>query len=137
MNLLICSGLLLVLWAADVPAESLTDIAEGYRGPVEQAFQAHCADCHGRMPEGLPEAARKYAGRKAKRAHRRMDIDDGFPFRSKWDTARLMKKIANSVEEGDMPPAKHARKKGRDMTAAEREAITKWARDAATRLAQQ
>jgi mono/diheme cytochrome c family protein len=97
---------------------------------VEQAFKAHCADCHGAMPSGLAEPARSTATRKSKRAHKRLNMDDGFPFTSKWDMTRLMTEIRKAVEDGDMPPKSYLKKKGVSVSDGERKAIVGWATDA-------
>jgi mono/diheme cytochrome c family protein len=130
MSLLAGSTLVLLLAGADIPAAKVQAIGTAYQGPVEQAFKAHCADCHGAMPSGLAEPARSTATRKSKRAHKRLNMDDGFPFTSKWDMTRLMTEIRKAVEDGDMPPKSYLKKKGVSVSDGERKAIVGWATDA-------
>jgi mono/diheme cytochrome c family protein len=102
-------------------------------GPRGEAFKAHCADCHGAMPATLgggPSTAEK----KSRKAHKRLSMDDGFPFKSKWDMPRLMTEIREAVAESDMPPNSYMKKKGASLSESERKAIIGWARDAAALL---
>lgn len=130
MMLLSGSTLVLLLAGADIPPATVQAIGSGYQGAVEQAFKAHCADCHGAMPSSLAEPARTTAVKKSKKAHKRLGMDDGFPFTSKWDMPKLMAEIRKAVSEGDMPPKSYASKKGAALSDAERKAIVSWATDA-------
>ena len=65
-------------------------------------------------------------------AERRGLFDDGYPFRSKWDSPKLMGKIAKDVKENDMPPFKHMKEKGATTSDAEPQAIIAWATNAET-----
>ncbi|MDH5275607.1 MAG: heme-binding domain-containing protein [Gammaproteobacteria bacterium] len=130
MSLLAASTLVLLLAGADIPPATVQAIGAKYPGPVEQAFKAHCADCHGAMPPSLAEPARSTATRKSKRAHRRLNMDDGFPFTSKWEMPRLMTEIREAVADKDMPPKSYLKKKGVSLSEAERQAIVGWATDA-------
>ncbi len=134
MSPLICSAVLVLLGGADVPAEVMRSIAAGYQGPVEQAFQSHCADCHGRLAEDIGAQARETAERKSKKAHKRLNMDDGFPFASKWNMRKLMTRIRKAAEKNDMPPPKYMRQKARQISAEERKAIADWARNAESLL---
>jgi mono/diheme cytochrome c family protein len=134
MSLLICSSLIALLAAADVPPGAIGPITSSYPGPVQQAFETHCADCHGKLPANLPAEAATTAQKKAKRAHRKFNMDDGFPFRSKWPLPKLMAEIREAVEDEDMPPKKYMKQKGRAISAEERRAIVGWAADAVTAL---
>ncbi len=130
MNLLVGSSLVLLLASADIPPATTQAISAKYQGAVEQAFQAHCADCHGNMPATLAEPARSTAGKKSRRAHKKMTLDDGFPFKSKWDLPKLMTRIRNAAADNDMPPSKYMKQKGTTLSDAERKAIVGWATDA-------
>jgi len=124
------SSLVLLLAAADIPPATIQAIDAKYRGSVEQAFQAHCADCHGSITAGLQDPARSTAGKKSRKAHKKWSMDDGFPFPSKWDLPKLMTEIRKATADDDMPPPKYERQKGSTMSDAERKAIVKWATDA-------
>jgi mono/diheme cytochrome c family protein len=130
MSLLAGSTLVLLLAGADIPAAKVQAIGTAYQGPVEQAFKAHCADCHGAMPSSLAEPARATAMKKSKKAHKRLSMDDGFPFTSKWDMPKLMTEIRKAVADNDMPPNSYMKKKGVSLSEAERQAIVGWATDA-------
>jgi mono/diheme cytochrome c family protein len=130
MNLLVGSSLVLLLASADIPPATTQAIGAKYQGAVEQAFQAHCADCHGNMPATLAEPARSTAGKKSKKAHKRMNLNDGFPFKSKWALPKLMTKIRKAAAGKDMPPPKYMKRKGTALSDAERKAIVGWATDA-------
>lgn len=134
MTLLACSSFIVLLVGADVPAATIHAIGARYQGNVEQAFEAHCADCHGRMPANLPDKARKTAQGKARKAHKRLNMDDGFPFTSKWQMEKLIGKIGKAVRKNDMPPKKYLKQKGSTLSDAERDAIIEWARDAQAML---
>jgi mono/diheme cytochrome c family protein len=127
MNLLPGASLVVVLAAAEIPPATVEAIGADYRGTVEQAFQSHCADCHGNMPSTLAEPARTTAGKKARKAHKRLDLDDGFPFGSKWDMPKLMTKIRKAVANDKMPPGKYMKQKGVTLSDADRKAIVDWA----------
>ena len=129
MSLLIGSSLALLLASADIPPATVQAIGAKYQGPVAKAFEAHCADCHGKLPATLAEPARTTAGNKAKKAHKKLDMDNGFPFASKWDLPKLMAEIRKSVGDGDMPPAKYQKQKGAALSDADRQAIVKWAKE--------
>jgi mono/diheme cytochrome c family protein len=130
MSLLAASTLVILLAGADVPAPVVQAIDAKYQGAVAQAFKAHCADCHGELPASLAEPARSTAGKKSRKAHKRLNMDDGFPFTSKWHMRKLMGKISKAVARNDMPPKSYMKKKGAAPSAAERQAIATWARDA-------
>jgi mono/diheme cytochrome c family protein len=130
MSLLAGSTLVLLLAGAGIPPATVQAIGATYQGAVEQAFKAHCADCHGAMPSSLAEPARTTAEKKSKRAHKRLNMDDGFPFTSKWDMPKLMTEIREAVAESDMPPKSYTKKKGASLSEAERKAIVGWATDA-------
>jgi mono/diheme cytochrome c family protein len=130
MSLLAGSTLVLMLAGADIPPATVQAIGARYQGAVEQAFKAHCADCHGALPSSLAEPARATAVKKSKRAHKRLAMDNGFPFTSKWDMPKLMAEIRKAVADGDMPPNSYAKKKGAALSEAERKAIVGWATDA-------
>jgi mono/diheme cytochrome c family protein len=130
MSLLAGSSLVLLIAGADIPPDALQTISTKYQGAVEQAFQAHCADCHGAMPASLAEPARSTAGSKSRKAHKKFSIETGFPFTSRWDLPKLMTEIRKSTADEDMPPKKYMRQKGVAISDAERAAITDWARDA-------
>lgn len=121
------STLILLLAGADVPPATLEALNAGYQGAVEQAFKAHCADCHGVLPAGLAEPARSTAKKKSAKAHKRLDMDQGFPFRSKWALPRIMAEIRESVADDDMPPKSYLGRKGVSPSPAERQAIVDWA----------
>jgi mono/diheme cytochrome c family protein len=130
MSLLAASALVLFVAGADVPPATVQAVNARYQGAVEQAFQAQCADCHGKLPASLAEPARSTAGKKSKRAHKKLNMDDGFPFTSKWELPRLMTEIRKAVADKDMPPRKYMEQKGKALSDAERQAIVTWARDA-------
>jgi mono/diheme cytochrome c family protein len=130
MSLLAGSTLVLLLAGADIPPATVQAIGAKYPGAVEQALKTHCADCHGAMPSGLAEPARSTATKKSKRAHKRLNMDDGFPFRSKWDMPKLMTEIREAVADNDMPPKSYMKKKGVSLSEAERKAIVDWATEA-------
>jgi mono/diheme cytochrome c family protein len=130
MSLLAGSTLVLLLAGAEIPPATVQAIGAKYQGAVEQAFKAHCADCHGAMPSSLAEPARTTATKKSKRAHKRLNMDEGFPFTGKWDMPRLMTEIREAVAENDMPPTSYLKKKGASLSASERQAIVGWASDA-------
>jgi len=130
MNLLIGTSLVVMLASAEIPPATTQAIGTAYRGAVEQAFQAHCADCHGNMPATLAEPARTTAGKKSRKAHKRMNLDDGFPFQSKWNTPKLMTKIRKDVAAKDMPPRKYMKQKGVNLSDTDRKAIVDWATNA-------
>ena len=134
MSLLIGSSLAILLAAADVPPAALEAVGASYEGPVAQAFEAHCADCHGKLPASLAEPARTAATKKSRRAHKKLDMDNGFPFASKWELSKLMTEIRKSVADGDMPPAKYQKQKGNPMPEAERKVIVDWATTAEAQL---
>lgn len=134
MSLLIGSSLVILLAAADVPPATLEALRASYEGKVAQAFGAHCADCHGQLPASLAEPARTAATKKSRRAHKKLDMDRGFPFASKWDLPKLMTEIRKSVADGDMPPAKYQKQKGNPMPEADRKAIVDWATSAEAQL---
>jgi mono/diheme cytochrome c family protein len=136
MSLFTCSVLLVTLAGADVPTAT-SAIAERYAGMVKQAFETHCADCHGKTPDNLPADARATAQKKSKKAHKKLNMDDGFPFRSKWSLQKLMAEIRDEVEDEDMPPKKYMKQKGRTISGDERRAIAEWARAAETSLKSQ
>lgn len=130
MSLLAGSTFVLLLAGADIPPATVQAIGAKYQGAVEQAFKAHCADCHGAMPTSLAEPARSTAVKKGRKAHKRLNMDDGFPFSSKWDLPKLMTEIREAVAEDDMPPNSYMKKKGVSLSEAERNAIVGWATDA-------
>jgi len=130
MNLLPAASLVVLLASAEIPPATIENIGTAYKGPVEQAFQANCADCHGNMPATLTEPARKPAGKKSRKAHKRMNLDDGFPFQSKWEMPKLMTNIRKAVAGKDMPPRKYMKQKGAALSDAERKAIVDWATNA-------
>ena len=130
MNLLLGASLVVMLAGAEVPPATITAIGANYRGTVEQVFESHCADCHGNMPATLAEPARTTAGKKSKKAHKKMNLDDGFPFQSKWDLPKLMTKIRKEVANDKMPPRKYMKQKGAAPSDAERKAIVDWATNA-------
>ena len=130
MILLAGSTLVLLLAGADIPPVTVQAIGATYQGAVEQAFKTHCADCHGAMLSSLAEPARSTAARKSKKAHKRLNMDDGFPFTSKWDMPKLMTEIREAVAEDDMPPKSYMKKKGASPSEAERKAIVSWAAEA-------
>jgi mono/diheme cytochrome c family protein len=134
MLLLSGSTLIVLLAAADIPPATVQAIGAGYPGAVEQAFRAHCADCHGVLPAGLAEPARATATSKSRKAHKRLGMDEGFPFTSKWELPKLMAEIRKSVADNDMPPKSYLNKKGVSPSAAERQAIVDWATAAEARL---
>lgn len=128
MTPLIASSLVFLLAAADMPLAGIEAAAAGYAGPVEQAFDSHCADCHGQLPASLAGAARATAEKKRKRAHRKFGMDEGFPFTGKWPLPKVLAEIRDEVADEDMPPASYMKKKGVAISAAERQAILDWAR---------
>lgn len=130
----VLSSVVVMLGGADVPAAAVSAIAASYQGAAQRAFEAHCEDCHGKVPANLPAAAATTAQKKARRAHRKFSMDDGFPFASKWPLPKLMAEIRDEVEDDDMPPKKYLQQKGVTLSAEERQAILDWARDAESRL---
>lgn len=137
MSLLIGSSLVILLASADIPPATIQAIDAKYEGAVAQAFQANCADCHGKLPAVLAEPARTTAGNKSKRAHKKLNMDDGFPFTSKWELPKLMTEIRKAVSDNDMPPAKYMKQKGSTLSDADRKAIVDWARGAEALLGSQ
>lgn len=134
MSPLLTTSLALFLAGADVPPAQVQAVTATYQGAVEQVFQQHCADCHGKLPAGLAEPARTTAQKKSNRAHRRMDIDEGFPFTGKWALPRLVTEIRKTVADEDMPPRSYMEKKGLTLSDAERQAIVSWAKGAESLL---
>lgn len=137
MSLLAGSTLAVLLAGSGIPPATIQAIGANYQGAVEQAFEVHCADCHGAMPKSLTEPARSTAGKKSRKAHKRLNMDDGFPFTSKWDMPKLMTEIRKAVADQDMPPSSYLKKKGAALSEAEREAIVDWAKDAEALLKSQ
>lgn len=129
------STLLLTLAAADASPAAVQAVAAAYKGNVERVFNEQCADCHGRPPASLAGPALETAKKKSAKAHKKLDMDAGFPFKGRRPLPGMLDEVADEVEDGDMPPKKYLKEKGTTLSPADRKAVVEWARGGATQLA--
>lgn len=135
MSFLSVSTLVVALAAADASPAAMQAAAAAYQGNVERVFAEQCADCHGKPPAGLAGPALATAQKKSAKAHKKLDMDAGFPFKGRRPLPGMLEEIADEVEDGDMPPKKYLKEKGTTLSPADRKAVVDWARASAGKLA--